>query len=175
MKARKKFIAEHPKKIEIAKKIIEARQNKKIITFCPSIKVAESFKNGYVFTGKNSKKKNRMTLEEFSKVDKGILHSIKLAEEGISVGDLSVGIMLAVNSSKTKQIQTLGRCIRVCEGKTAEFFTIILKDTVESEWMHRSRSDDNYEIIDEEALDHILKNEPYETYKRKLQKLNFRF
>ena len=175
LKARKAFIANHPEKIRVAQKIIKARQNKKIITFCSSVKVAESFKNGYIFTGKNGKRKNKMTLEEFSKETSGILHTCKLAEEGISIGDLSVGIMLGVNSSKTKQVQTLGRILRIAEGKQAEFFTIVIKDTVEVEWMKNSRSSDYFEIIDEEALDHVLNNEPYENYKRKLQKLNFRF
>ena len=46
---------------------------------------------------------------------------------------------------------------------------------LEVEWMKNSRSSDYFEIIDEEALDHVLNNEPYENYKRKLQKLNFRF
>ena len=175
LKARKAFIANHPEKIRVAQKIIKARQNKKIITFCSSVKVAESFKNGYIFTGKDGKRKNKMTLEEFSKETSGILHTCKLAEEGISIGDLSVGIMLGVNSSKTKQVQTLGRILRIAEGKQAEFFTIVIKDTVEVEWMKNSRSSDYFEIIDEEALDHVLNNEPYENYKRKLQKLNFRF
>lgn len=175
LKARKAFIANHPEKIRVAQKIIKARNNKKIITFCSSVKVAESFKNGYIFTGKDGKRKNKMTLEEFSKETAGILHTCKLAEEGISIGDLSVGIMLGVNSSKTKQVQTLGRILRLAEGKQAEFFTLVIRDTVETEWMRKSRSSDYYEIIDEEALDHILNNEPYDTYKRKLQKLNFRF
>jgi superfamily II DNA or RNA helicase len=175
LKARKAFIANHPEKIRVAQKIINARKDKKIITFCSNVKVAESFGNGYIFTGKNGKKKNRMTLSEFSKEEKGILHTCRLAEEGISIGNLSVGIMLGVNSSKTKAIQTLGRVVRVSPGKQAEFFTIVINDTAETEWMKKSRSSDNFEIIDEEALDHVLNNEPYETYKRKLQKLNFRF
>ena len=175
LKNRKAFIANHPEKIRVAQKIIEARKDKKIITFCSSVKVAESFKNGYIFTGKDGKRKNKMTLEEFSKEESGILHTCKLAEEGISIGDLSVGIMLGVNSSKTKQVQTLGRILRLSKGKQAEFFTLVIRDTAETEWMRKSRSSDYYEIIDEEALDHILNNEPYENYKRKLQKLNFRF
>lgn len=175
LKLRKAFIANHPEKIRIAQKIMDARKNKKIITFCSSVKVAESFGNGYIFTGKDGRKKNRMTLEEFSKKSEGILHTCKLAEEGVSIGDLSVGIMLGVNSSKTKAVQVLGRILRLAPGKKAEFFTIVIKDTVETEWMKKSRSSDNFEIIDEEALDHVLKGEPYETYKRKIQQLNFRF
>lgn len=175
LKSRKAFIANHPEKVRIAQKIINARKDKKIITFCSSVKVAESFKNGHIFTGKDGKRKNKMTLEEFSKETSGILHTCKLAEEGISIGDLSVGIMLGVNSSKTKQVQTLGRILRLSKGKQAEFFTIVINNSAEVEWMKNSRSNDYFEIIDEEALDHILNNEPYETYKRKLQKLNFRF
>lgn len=175
LKARKAFIANHPEKIRVAQKIIEARKHKKIITFCSSVKVAESFGNGYIFTGKDGKKKNRMTLNEFSKVPEGILHTCKLAEEGISIGNLSVGIMLGVNSSKTKATQCLGRILRLAPGKKAEFFTVIINNTAETEWLRKSRSSDNFEIIDEEGLDHVLKGEPYEPYKRKLQKLNFRF
>lgn len=107
LKLRKAFIANHPEKVRIAQKIIEARKDKKIVTFCSNVKMAESFHNGYIFTGKDGKRKNKITLEEFSSKQSGILHTCRLAEEGISIGDLSVGIMLGVNSSKTKQVQTL--------------------------------------------------------------------
>lgn len=43
---RKAFINNHPKKIEIARKIIEARKNKKIITFSNNVKMAESIGYG---------------------------------------------------------------------------------------------------------------------------------
>lgn len=176
MQARKKFIANHPEKLRVAQEIINRRQDKKIITFSSNVKMAEAFGNGYVYTGKeSSKKKNRLTLEEFSAMPSGILHTCKLAEEGLNLPDLSVGIMLGINSSKTKQVQTLGRVIRFTKGKTAEFFTIVIRDTVEVEWMKKSRSSDNFEIIDEEALINLLDGKPYSNYKRKLQKLNFRF
>ena len=175
LKERKAFIANHPDKIRVARKIINARKDKKIITFSSNVKMAEAIGIGYVFTGKDSKKKNRMTLAEFSKETSGVLSTVKLAEEGLSLGDLAVGVMLGVNSSKTKAIQTLGRVLRVSPGKKAEFFTVIINETVETEWLKKSRSSDNFEVIDEEALDHVLNNEPYETYKRKLQRLNFRF
>lgn len=107
LKARKAFIANHPEKIRVAQKIINARKDKKIITFSSNVKMAEAIGTGYVFTGKDSKKKNRMTLAEFSKETSGVLSTVKLAEEGLSLGDLAVGVMLGVNSSKTKAIQTL--------------------------------------------------------------------
>ncbi len=173
---RKAYIANHPAKLRVAQAIINARPDSKIITFSSNVKTAESFKNGYVFTGKQGKQKNRMTLEEFAAKPTGILHTVKLAEEGISIPSVDVGIMLGVNSSKTKAVQTLGRCLRLNgENKHAEFFTIILAGTVETEWMQKSRSNDNFITLDEENLMLMLQGKPYETYKRKLQQLNFRF
>lgn len=175
LQARKKFIANHPEKIRVAEEIIKARPNSKIITFSSNVKMAESFSSGYVFTGRDGKKKNRMTLQEFSKLPSGCLHSVRMAEEGLNLPDLSVGIMLGVNSSKTKQIQTLGRVVRLSEGKTAEFFTIVIEDTIETEWLRKSRSDDNFILIDEENLMKVLKGEPWEPYKKKLQNYIYRF
>lgn len=172
---RKKFVQEHPEKLRIAQEIIKYRSDKKIITFCANVKMAESFPTGYVYTGKTGKKKNRLTLEEFSALPNGILHTCKLAEEGLNLPDLSVGIMLGVNSSKTKAVQTLGRVVRLSKDKTAEFFTLVINDTIETEWMKKSRISDNFEIIDVENLMKILRGEPYETYKKKLQNFTYRF
>lgn len=66
MTKRKAFINNHPKKIEIAKKIIEARPDKKIITFSNNVKMAEAIENGEnVYTGKTTKAKGRVMLEDF--------------------------------------------------------------------------------------------------------------
>lgn len=175
MQARKKFVQEHPEKLRLAELIIKYRADSKIITFSANTKMAESFSTGYVYTGKESKKKNRMTLEEFSSLPSGQLHTVKLAEEGMNLPDLSVGIMLGVNSSKTKATQTLGRVVRLQKDKTAEFFTLVVNDTIETEWMKKSRFDNNSIIIDTENLVKVLKGEPYETYHRKLKNFTYRF
>lgn len=172
---RKKFVQNHPEKLRIAEEIIKYRPNQKIITFSANTKIAESFSSGYIYTGKEGKKKNKMTLEEFSALPAGCLHSVKLAEEGMNLPDLSVGIMLGVNSSKTKAIQTLGRVIRLSKDKTAEFFTLVINDSIETEWMNKSRSDNNFIMIDVENLMHLLKGEPWVPYKKKLQNYTYRF
>lgn len=107
MQARKKFVQNHPEKIRIANEIIAHRVDKKIVTFNANVKMAESYGNGYVYTGKDGKKKNRMTIEEFSGLSSGILHSCKMAIEGLDVPDLSVGIQTGIDSSKTKAVQSL--------------------------------------------------------------------
>lgn len=172
---RKKFVQNHPEKLRLAEEIIKHRLHSKIITFSANTKMAESFSTGYVYTGKEGKKKNRMTLEEFSALSEGCLHSVKLAEEGLNLPDLSVGIMLGVNSSKTKAIQTLGRVIRLSKDKTAEFFTLVINDTIETEWMKKSRIDNNFTIIDVDNLIKMLKGEPWEPYKKKVQNFTYRF
>lgn len=175
IQARKKYIYSHPEKLRVAEEIIAHRPDKKIITFSASVENAERFKEGLVYTGKDSKKKNRITLEEFSKMQNGILHSCKLAEEGLDESSLSVGIMLGVNSSKTKHTQARGRVIRYQDGKEAEFFTLILKDTVEIEWWRKSTGSDTVEVIDEENLMKVLNHEPYETYKESLKQFVSRY
>lgn len=79
---RKSFVQNHPEKLRLAEEIIKHRLNSKIITFSANTKMAESFSSGFVYTGKEGKKKNRITLEEFSSLPKGQLHTVKLAEEG---------------------------------------------------------------------------------------------
>ena len=174
MQARKKFVQNHPKKLEIAEEIIKHRSDKKIVTFSANVKMAESIKEGYVYTGKEGKKKNRMTLEEFSSIPYGVLNSCKMAIEGLNVPDLSVGIQLGIDSSKTKAIQSLGRICRLSKGKLGvEFFTLVINNTVETKWMQNAKSDSSIEIIDVPNLMKVLNGEPYELYNRKLNNYTF--
>lgn len=176
MQARKQFIYNHPQKIDIAREIIKYRPDKKIITFCANTKVADSIGEGWVYTGKEGKKKNRITLEEFSAHQTGVLNTCKLAEAGMDIAGLSVGIMLGVNSSTTKATQTRGRVIRKESNKVAEYFTLVINDTVELKWWEKSHEKDTNIIkIDVENLMHLLKGEPWEPYKKKVTNFTFRF
>ena len=176
LQARKKFIQNHPEKIRIAEEIIAHRPNKKIITFSANTKMAESFKEGYVYTGKEGKRKNRITLDEFKSMPQAIMHSCKMAIEGLDVPDLSVGIQLGVDSSKTKAIQSLGRIVRCSKDKeSAEFFTIVINNTVETKWMQNAKENSDIILLDEEGLMHVLNGEPYQPYQRSIQSFLYRF
>ena len=135
MQNRKKFIHNHPQKIEVAREIIKHRADKKIITFSANTKMAEAIGIGYVYTGKEGKKKNRITIEEFKQLDKGVINSCKLAIEGFDCPGLSVGIVMGVDSSATKAIQSTGRVVRKEGSKYAEMFTLVMENTVEQEWL----------------------------------------
>ena len=176
IQARKKFVYEHPEKIRLAEEIIKHRKDKKIVTFCANTKMAESFSEGFVYTGKEGKKKNRITLSEFEAMNSGVLHTCKLAESGMDIKGLAVGIMLGVNSSETKAQQTRGRVIRKEGNKEAEYFTLVINDTIESKWWENShKKDTNIIRIDAENLIKVLNGEPYETYTKKLKNYSYRF
>ena len=172
---RKKFIHNHPQKIEVAREIIKHRADKKIITFSANTKMAEAIGVGYVYTGKEGKKKNRITIEEFEKLDKGVINSCKLAIEGFDCPGLSVGIVMGVDSSATKAIQSTGRVVRKEGSKYSEMFTLVMENTVEQEWFKKSHPKGDYVTIDVENLLLMLQGEPWSPYKKKIQNYTYRF
>ena len=177
MTARKAFINNHPKKVEIAKKILESRKNSKVITFSNNVVMAESIENGQnVFTGKTSKKKGRVMIEDFITGKIKTIHSCKKLDEGFDVPDASVAIILGFDSSEIKSTQRRGRVVRKFGDKTAEIFYLVLNDTQETKWFKNAHSTtNNYITIDEEGLDKVLKGEQPELYKAPIKELKFRF
>ena len=175
MQNRKKFIYNHPQKLEVAREIINYRSDKKIITFSANTKMAESVGIGFVYTGKESKKKNRITLEDFSTKSSGVLNSCQLANEGLDCPGLSVGIVMGLDSSPIKSTQRTGRVVRKEGSKYAEMFTLVIENTVECEWYKRSHPKGDYVTIDVENLIKMLKGEPWSPYRKKLQNYTYRF
>lgn len=176
MQARKKFINTHPDKIRLTQEIIKHRPDAKIITFSATTEIAETIGIGKVYSGKDTKKKGRMTIEEFSQQKSGVLNTIKKADEGLDVPGLSVAIILGMDSSPTKVIQRKGRVIRKEGDKHAEIFTFVINDTVESKWFEKShKGSEDYVTIGEKGLMQVLNYEEPEPYKRQIKKLVFRF
>lgn len=176
MTKRKSFINNHPKKIEIAKKIMEARPGAKIITFSNNVQMAESLENGnYVYTGKTSKKRASDMIEKYLSGKINHLHSCKKLIEGFNDPNTSVAIILGMDSSERRSIQTRGRVIRFVEGKQAEVFNIVINDTQELKWFKDSHKTSSYISIDENGLDKVLRGEQPDPIKQKPRELMFRF
>lgn len=176
MQQRKSFINNHPKKIDIAKKIIEARSDKKIITFSNNVNMAEAIGIGDVYTGKVSKKRSATMIEDFNSAKTGVLNTCAKANEGLDIKGLSVAIILGTDSSETKARQRRGRTVRKEGDKIAEVFYLVIKDTVESKWVKNNhKTDSNYIIIDEQGLKQVLKGEQPDIYKPRLGEIMFRF
>lgn len=157
LRERKKFVMNHPKKIEITKKILEARKDKKAITFSATIKQAEMIKSGgYVVHSGKTKKKNRITMEEFALLSKGVIHTAKSLDEGADVPGLNLAVILCNTSSQTQKTQRVGRVIRYEEGKEAEIFTLVIRGTNEEHWYNTSTAGKEYIEISEAELYDIL-------------------
>lgn len=175
LQARKKYIYNHPKKIELTNLILENRQDKKCITFSATVAMAEKIKYGAVYSGKDSVKKGRMNLQEFVQQDGGVLNTVMKLNEGFNCPDISVSVILGFNSSSTTKKQRVGRVIRQKEGKVAEVFTLVLKGTVEEEWFRKSTNSGRYIPISEENLIDVLQGRPFNPKKKKQTKMMFRF
>lgn len=165
LKKRKAFVMEHPKKIEITNLIIEHRLDKKIVTFSPTIKMAEKIKYGNLLNSGIKKKKRRITLSEFILQETGVLNSNKSINTGTDIPGLNTAIILSGNSSSIIKQQTLGRVIRYAPGKEAEVFTLVIKGTMEESWHSKSTKSNSYITISEENLIHILKGEKFTSLK----------
>lgn len=173
---RKAYINNHPKKIEIARKIIEARSNSKIITFSNNIKMAESIgMNGQVYTGKDSKAKARANLEDFNNAKIGLIHSVSKLNEGADIKGLSVAIILGLDSSEIKAVQRRGRCIRFEKDKTAEIFNLVINQTVELEWFRNGHPNNDYITIDEQGLEDVLAGREPKPYVKHIKDFTFRY
>lgn len=173
---RKAYINNHLKKIEVARRIIEAREGKKIVTFSNNIKMAESIgMNGLVYTGKDSKKKSRANLEEFNTAKAGLINSVAKLNEGADIKGLSVAIILGLDSSEIKAVQRRGRCIRFEEGKTAEIFNLVINQTVELEWFRKGHPNGDYITIDEEGLNDVLAGREPKPYVKHIKDFTFRY
>lgn len=175
LRSRKDYVMNHPKKLELARKIIEARSNDKVITFSATIAQAEKIGYGHVVHSGKTKKKNRMTLEEFSALPSGVLNTAKSLDEGADIKGLSVAVVLSNTSSQTQKTQRIGRVIRYEEGKNAEIFTLVIKGTMEEGWYNTSTAGKNYIEISESELDEILLGRETENIEKEAKEVGIMF
>lgn len=172
---RKNFINNHPKKIEIAQKIINARKDKKIITFSNNIKMANKIGIGQTYSGKDTGKHGKQIMDDFKRNKFNVLNTIQKVNEGLDCPGLGVAIMLGIDSSKIKRVQRVGRVIRMEEGKQAEIFILIIKNTVEEKWATNSQITNDVIKIDEDGLEEVLEGKDPKAYNKPIQKIQFRF
>ena len=154
--ARKQYVMNHPKKIEITRKILDARPNKKAITFSATIKQAEAVGRGYLIHSGKTKKKNRITFEEFNRMPTGVINTAKSLNEGADLKGLSLAIILCNTSSQVEKTQRIGRVIRFEEGKEAEIFTLVIAGTNEEAWFNTSSAGKSFIEITELELEEVL-------------------
>lgn len=160
MQFRKGFIANHPKKIEVAKHILENRKDSKAITFNTSIKQCEAYGFGHVVHSQKKDKENKLILEEFAKAGPGeVLHNSKVAKEGYDCPGLGLMIVTGFHSDKISLVQTIGRVIRFEPGKHAEVFILTLRGCQDNKWFQKASEGMEYIEITEQELEKVLQHE----------------
>lgn len=175
LQARKLFIQNHPKKLEIAKLILKHRPNAKAITFNANIEQCEKYGFGYIVHSGKTKKKNRLTLEEFNDLDSGVIHSSKMLNEGVDLKGVNLAIILYNTSSNTERIQRIGRAIRKEGSKVAEVFSIIINETVEMNWDKKSSKGLSSITINEDQLLDVLEHRDLDLQERETAQQQFLF
>jgi superfamily II DNA or RNA helicase len=161
MQFRKNFIANHPRKIEVAKHILENRKETKAITFNTSIKQCEAYGFGHVVHSKKKDKENKELLDSFSKAGPGeVLHNSKVAKEGYDCPGLGLVIITGFHSDKISLQQCVGRGVRFEPGKHAEIFVLCLKGAQDNKWFQKASQGLEYIEINEQELDLVLNHQP---------------
>ena len=159
LRKRKDFVMNHPDKLKLTRKILEARPFSKAITFSGTIAQAEKIGIGSVVHSGKTKKKNRLTIEEFSSMPTGVINSSKSLNEGVDIPGLNLAVILTNSSSPNEKIQRIGRVIRKEEDKLAEIFTLVIKGTIEEKWFENSSQYSSYIEITESELDEVLRGD----------------
>lgn len=175
MKKRKDFVMNHPKKLEVARKILNARPNCKAITFSATIKMAEDIGVGYTIHSQKKARENKQILEQFNEQHSGVLNTSKSADQGLDLKGINLEVILHTDSSKIRKVQRVGRSIRYEQGKTTEIFTLVLAGTQEVKWFTNSKAS-KVITINENQLDKVLAGENIETRERNYsENLKLRF
>lgn len=175
MRARKSFIYDHPKKIELAHKILDHRADLKFVTFTKSVKHAKLIDRGMLYHGdiKPKSKKDKI-LSEFNELESGVLNTCKAVDFGTDLTGVNGGIIISGDSGSITKAQRLGRIIRFAPDKVAELFTFVIKKTTEEQWFTKSNGNRHFVTLSEKQLDLLLKGEDYENVEPE-PKSNFMF
>lgn len=173
---RKQWLYNHPIKAAITDEIIKKRIfDSKIITFSESQQIANSLPYGDVVHSGMTKKKQKEIVEKFSKMEKGVLHSVKTLTTGVDIPGLNVGIATSFNSSRIARTQSAGRIERAEGDKTSEFFNLVIKNTIEQKWFTSSAKDLDYVTINMEELKDVLDRKPIRFKKNKKDTFEYLF
>ena len=174
MSNRKNFIYHHPKKLEIAKKIIEAYKDKKGMTFWCTVEDAERVPYGDTYACVQSNRKNEngvvknqkyydSILTKFKSSKSGVINTVRKLNTGFNCPEIEYGIMAGFNSSETTSKQSKGRIIRVddmTKNKDAKIFYIVLRDCQDQVWFSQCIGKSEYLTILEQDLDDFLAGKP---------------
>ena len=177
MTNRKNFIYHHPKKKEVANRILEAKCGQKGITFWSTIEDCMDVKYGKPYASPAqdndfTEKGNRETLEWFFSTPGAVINTVRALNIGFDCPEITFGIIAGFNSSKTDSMQRRGRVVRINKffaDKSAELYYVVIQGTVDEHWAAKALSDTEYVLLSEDDLDAFLSGQPVDFMEGKLK------
>ncbi|MBD3227482.1 MAG: DEAD/DEAH box helicase [Candidatus Lokiarchaeota archaeon] len=132
------------KKIEVLEELLKRHLNQKMIIFSEFNDIVEKVGKLFlipIITHQTKTRERREILTNFKKGKYTRLVSAKVLDEGISVSDASVGVILSGSSQKRQLIQRLGRLLRPFKDRSTEknaiLYELISKNTIEKSTAYR--------------------------------------
>lgn len=139
MTLRKKILYDNPEKLSIVKQIYLRYPSDKWIIFTKTIdlakKISDLIPNSRLYHSKMKTLDRETTLEDFQSNRFNVLITVDALNEGLDVPDVDKAISVSGTSTELEQIQRLGRCIRLKEGKEALFINLYVPGTPEERWV----------------------------------------
>lgn len=122
---RKVFLAEY--KTDMAKRILNYLEDKRLVCFTGSIPQCEDLGGKYVVHSKHKDKKyNQKLIDQFNseKIDK--LFAVNMLREGMNLTNIEAGVIVQLDNQKLSFVQMLGRVFR---SLLPECFVLVVRNT----------------------------------------------
>lgn len=144
MRLRKTLCQTAQNKLQVVLDCLQRFNTRRTVIFSEDIAFADSVYNAIPETTvllhsklKASERKIAKSTFETDKT-KMVLATVKAANEGIDIPDLSLAIIAAGNSQKRDMIQRIGRTIRSVEGKHAVIINLYVPGTQAEVWLRNA-------------------------------------
>lgn len=144
MSLRKNVLYSNKDKLPVVARVLEAYKDRKWIVFTKTIKLASEvhklWPSARVYHSKLKSAEREQILEDYRKREFNVLIAVDALNEGFNVEDVEYGLTISGSSTELEQIQRLGRCLRLEEGKKVVFVNLYTPSTQEEKWV-RTRTE----------------------------------
>jgi len=135
-------------KTDVAKFLIEKviPREQRTLIFAGTIEQAEILCQDSVHSKTNDSRYHAFRNEEIN-----LLSSVRVLNQGENIPNLDNAVIVQLNSNELDMVQRIGRTVRYRDGHLANIYIIILKDTVDLNWLMSAISEfdrNNIEYVD---------------------------
>jgi superfamily II DNA or RNA helicase len=142
MQLRKHACYNASKKLDLCKQIVDKYPDNTWIIFCKSKKFAENVakhigdKAKFYHSGQSAKKRKSI-IDSYNNGEFKVLCSVDALKEGFNLPIIEHGITASGDSVYLNQAQSIGRTIRLVEGKNSKFINLYVGNSQEEKWVKK--------------------------------------